>query len=292
MKVALVDADSIVYRCGFAGEVTSLQVSYEDKDGNIGTRGFIPDPDLGSASAQLVAFVKESGCEILDSFKRVDPEPVENVLHSAKHMLEEIKSNTNADKLVVYLSGKDNFRNALATLKPYKGNRDKSTRPAHYDAIRDYLHKYWDAVIVEGEEAEDAISVVVWQKELSNCVVAGIDKDLDQIPGEHYDYVKRVLYTVSDDDAEYAFYKQCLTGDSTDNIGGCYKTGDVKARRLLDGTPRAEWWTAIVETYEESKTKPGCPYADKDALVVALENARLVYLRRSPNEIWSPNPND
>ena len=56
MSTVLIDADSVVYRAGFAGEVTSLQIAYEDKDGAFHTKGFIPDPKLGSARKQLDKF--------------------------------------------------------------------------------------------------------------------------------------------------------------------------------------------------------------------------------------------
>ena len=64
--------------------------------------------------------------------------------------------------------------------------------------------------------------------------------------------------------------------------------GYAKAERLLDATPRDEWWDAIVETYEESKAKPGCPYAHLDATAVAIETAQLVRLRTYRNEVWLP----
>jgi hypothetical protein len=288
MSTVLIDSDSIVYRAGFAGEVTSLQVSYEDKDGVLHSRGFLPDPKLGSARKQLDKFIADTDSTVLDEQKRVDAEPIENVLHSVKHMIQDILNETKSGDYKVFLTGKDNYRDAIATIRPYKGNRDKLARPVHYEAIREYLVRVWGATVVQGCEADDEISVIARNPEYSGCVIASIDKDLDQIPGKHYDFVKRVHYVVTDDDAELCFYRQCLSGDAVDNIPGCFRMGYAKAERLLEATPRNEWWAAIVEAYEASKAIDGCPYVSLDATAVAIETAQLVRLRTYPGELWQP----
>lgn len=288
-KLLLLDTDSIVYRAGFAGQVTSLQVVFEDKEGVLHTRGFLPDPKLGSANKQLKAFIEESGAELLDSTPRVDVEPLENVLHSVKHMIEETIADTKCDSVRVFLTGHTNFRDAIATIRPYKGNRDKLERPVHYEAIREYLIKYWKAEVIEGEEADDRISIIGRQPaHRDKSVIASIDKDLDQIPGMHYDFVKRVSYDVRDDEADFCFYRQCLSGDLVDNVPGCYKIGATKAERILEATPRDEWWTAIVEAYANSQKIEGCPYKEDDPARVAVETAQLVRLRTFENELWEP----
>lgn len=287
----LIDADIICYRAGFAGELRSLQVTYEDKEGNIGTRGFVSD-EKQSANEQLAAFLESSGAELLDKSDRVDPDPIEHVLHSVKHMIQQILLETNTHTPQLFLTGKKNFRDQIATIKPYKGNRVNTPKPFHYAAIREYLVRQWNAQIVEGEEADDRISILARTPAMRDrVVISSIDKDLDQIPGKHYDFVKRVAYDVRDDEAEFMFYRQCLSGDSVDNVPGCFKIGAVKAGRLLEDTPRESWWTAIVSAYEESKTRPGCPYSDLPAATVALETARLVRMRTFDNELWEP-PND
>lgn len=289
MTTVLIDSDACVYRAGFAGQITSQQVVYEDAEGALHTRGFLPDPKLGSANKQVKELLATPGITLLDQTTRVDAEPVENVLHSVKHMIQEIIADTKADIAKVFLTGHTNYRDKIATIRPYKGNRDKLERPAHYDAIREYLVKYWKAEIVEGEEADDAISILARQKGLAGaCIIASIDKDLDQIPGKHYDFIKRVHYDVSDEQAEYFFYRQCLSGDLVDNVPGCYKIGSSKAERILEATPRNEWWEAIVETYADSQKIEGCPYKEDAPARVALETARLVRLRTYPNEMWSP----
>ena len=68
-------------------------------------------------------------------------EPVSYCLHSVKLLLNSIISATKADEYVVYLTGKGNFREEVAVTLPYKGNRDVSHKPDHFDAISEYLIK-------------------------------------------------------------------------------------------------------------------------------------------------------
>lgn len=256
MLTALIDSDSVVYKSGFAGQKT---VVHELPDG--------------------------------DSIEEIIAEPVENILHTVKLALEGIMEATGADwPPRVFLTGKENYRDKIATIRPYKGNRDKLKRPVHYQAIRDYLVKFWGAEVVEGEEADDRISILARTPEFHDkCVIASIDKDLDQIPGKHWDFLKQVSYDVREDEAEFVFYRQALSGDSVDNVPGCYNVGLAKAERLLNDTPRKAWWDAIVSSYEASKGIPGCPYADRLARDVAIETAQLVRLRTYDGEIWRPN---
>jgi hypothetical protein len=208
------------------------------------------------------------------------------VLHSVKLNLEKIL--VHADKHQVFLTGKGNYRNEIAKQRPYKGNRDKLHRPVHYDAIRAYLVEYWGAIVVEDEEADDRIAILAREARHEPILVCSIDKDLDQIPGKHYDFMKDVLYDVSEEQAEFVFYRQCLSGDSVDNIPGCFKVGHVKAEKILNDTPKESWWNKIVETYEQSKRRDDCPYKNESAESVALETARLVRLRTFPGELWQP----
>lgn len=222
----------------------------------------------------------------------VEAEPVANALHNAKVQIEEILSATRADAYVGYLSGSKNFRNAIAKLKPYKGNRDPSHKPVHYAALREYLVDRWGAKVTDGIEADDALSIEA--RDGGAVVIASIDKDLDQIPGHHYNYLRKEFYAVSVKEAEMFFYRQVLTGDRVDNIGGCWKVGQVKAAKILDGYNNAsvpnwrEIWLRVIDCYKESQFVPGCPYTELEAADVALENAQLVKLQEYEGHIWQP----
>ena len=134
-------------------------------------------------------------------------------------------------------------------------------------------------------------------------VVATIDKDLDQIPGDHYDYRQHVFYDVNIFDAEMFFWKQCITGDSTDNIPGCYRVGDGKAAKILDawsedydGDPffdadawRRYLWDNIVELYGQVMANNPDRYPEgMGAREAALETARLVHMMHYDHQLWTP----
>jgi hypothetical protein len=124
-------------------------------------------------------------------------------------------------------------------------------------------------------------------------VVATIDKDLDQIEGEHWDYMKHVSYAVSSWTATFWFYKQILTGEQTDNIPGCYKCGPIKADKLLaDAYTEKDLWHEVLRAYHSAAALPNYPWGDKDPADIALEQARLVYLQREEGELWSPPGED
>lgn len=177
------------------------------------------------------------------------------------------------DKWQLYLTGSNNFRKEIATSYPYKGNRT-TPKPEYLPAVRDHLVQKWGAIITEGQEADDAIAIEA-TKFGDNCVMISIDKDFRQIPGNHYNFVKREHFYVTPEDGLRFLYKQILMGDNTDNIIGLYGIGPKKADKMLEEcTTEQEMYNVAVEAYENEER--------------VIENARLLYLRRKENELWLP----
>jgi hypothetical protein len=122
-------------------------------------------------------------------------------------------------------------------------------------------------------------------------IIATIDKDLDQIPGPHYNYLKQVFYSQLEDAARLFFFQQCLSGDPTDGIPGCWKVGEGKAAAFISKHARRSdglIWEGICREYAASQKVAGCPYVGSDPSAVALETARLVYLQQKEGELWNP----
>jgi len=176
---------------------------------------------------------------------------------------------------VFYLTGKGNFRNEVAVTAPYKGNRKTKDRPILLSVLRDYAIDMWDAVVVEGEEADDAIATAASTAFLNDHpIMVSIDKDFDQVEGLHYNFVKREEYFVSTDQGMKSFYKQILTGDTIDNIIGVDGIGAGGAEDLI-GNCRKE--TDMWDICE-----------DQLGYDRALENARILWLRRRAGQMWLP----
>jgi len=284
-RLALVDVDGMIYYAGAAGEIRHYEVVFEDKDGNISEGSF-------DTAAEIKEYLAErEGVEVIDRELIITPEPVEYSLKILKNKLEEIQSRYGTN-MRVYIKGNGvNFRDTVYTVKEYKGNR-QTIKPVHYDAMVEYLKKYWDAIPVDGKEVDDEVALQA--REASKpTVICSPDKDLDQIPGLHWNYTKSVEYHMDPLEAEMFFWQQVLSGDNADNIGGCWKVGEGKAEKMI-----AEWfdeeytqkqiWEAIVETYEASRDMPTCPYKDMTAYDVALQTARAVWMQNRRNVLWTP----
>jgi len=172
-----------------------------------------------------------------------------------------------------YLTGKDNFRNEIATTAPYKGNRS-APKPKHLQLIRDYLVSAWDFKVSEGQEADDSIAIAHVENEYKS-IIASIDKDFLQLRGNHWNFVKKEMTVVSEEEALKNFYRQVLTGDRVDNIIGLKGIGPVKADKILrECESAAEMYSACVQAYGSTER--------------VIENCRLLWLRREANQLWQP----
>jgi 5'-3' exonuclease len=179
------------------------------------------------------------------------------------------------DSWGMHLTGKNNFRYKIATTVPYKGNRVDKPKPKHLAFLRSYLVKEWGASISEGEEADDTIAIEA-TKLGDNCVIVSLDKDLDQIVGWHYNFVKRLGYYITPEEALVKLYTQMITGDAADNIKGLFRVGPVKAAKIIgDTTNELELYNKVLEAYEGDAER-------------VLENAQLLFLRRYEGQVWTP----
>jgi 5'-3' exonuclease len=116
----------------------------------------------------------------------------------------------------------------------YKANR-KTAKPEFYLEGRKYLIDNYNAVGISGLEADDICnSLAVIHKD---ATIAHIDKDLDMIPGSHYNYIKNISYEVTEKDAKLHKLKMLLKGDSADNILTLRGIGEKKADKIINASP-------------------------------------------------------
>lgn len=178
--------------------------------------------------------------------------------------------------LETYLTGVGNFRYDIAKTAPYKGNRRDVVKPTNLPQAREHLVQRWGAIVSQGEEADDLIGIASANNDPETTVVATIDKDMMQLPSWNWNFVKNEWKYVGKDEGNKFFYTQILTGDRADAIQGIHRVGPVKAAKILEGlTTEEELYKACVEAYEGDTER-------------VLENARLLWLRRYPNELWGP----
>lgn len=158
-----------------------------------------------------------------------------------------IRQHCLTDKMLIAVKGSGNFRQDI--YPQYKQNRkeldDELRKALSYG--HEYMCDYHGAVRADGMEADDLVSI--WAREAwsmgQDYTVVGIDKDLLQIPGNHYNFAKSTHSYVDPDGAYTHLMRQCLTGDSTDNIPGIKGVGPKKSERILAGVPVDRQWNRV-----------------------------------------------
>ena len=188
----------------------------------------------------------------------------------ADQMSQDILADTGATSYSVFLTGTGNFRREIAP--SYKANRPDN-RPAHWQAVREFLVTQHKAQICNGYEADDEMGIQQ-DKIGGTTVICSIDKDLLQIPGKHYNFVKKVFQEVTPDEGLKFLYLQSLIGDRSDNIVGVPGIGPVKANQALAELLPEEW-------YDKCRAM----YSDDERYHL---NMQLLYIWQKPNDKWLP----
>ena len=185
--------------------------------------------------------------------------------------VDRIKARLNVDEVVYCVTDyEENFRKQLD--KDYKSNRRGTRKPVGYKALLDWVREEMKGVIRPRCEADDSLGILATTPEnIGNCIIVSDDKDLKTIPGQLYRPSNDELMTITQEDADYFFYTQTLTGDATDNIPGLKGVGPKTAEKLLGNRPH---WGAV----EQAFIKAGQTKED------AIHQARLVRILR--HEDW------
>ena len=271
--VALIDGDEILYKVGFASEHMWYYI-YDDKDEYLFKLLY---------KKQAVEYCKKNPTH------RFKPEiivaPAEDAISNLHTIINNILEDLNTSKCRIFLNGKDNFREKLATLQPYKGNRNDSRKPVHFDLIKETLIEEYFAEVVDGFESDDAMAI----HQSEDTIICTQDKDLDMVPGYRYNISKREVYKISEIEAMRSFYGQLVQGDSTDNIPGIAGIGKVTAERLFKKcTDDLQCFEIVLTEYNKAIRK-----LDKNPLFmcgalsgIILEIGNLLWMLRSNEDKW------
>lgn len=184
----------------------------------------------------------------------------------AEDLVDQILVNTEATEYHLYLTGKNNFR--YTVYPEYKAHRPKE-KPFWLEKIRQYLIANFNAEVIDGQEADDAMGIA----QTNDTIICSIDKDLLMIPGHHYNFVKDEFTEIDDYQGLLNFYTQCLMGDRADNIKGIEGVGVKRAEKILkDRLTEKEMFDAVRDAYGN----------DEEFIM----NAKVLWIRRQPNEDW------
>lgn len=181
----------------------------------------------------------------------------------------------NATEYELWLSGGVNERKSIDP--KYKANREGKPQPVHREALKEAAVLEWNAKITDGIEADDALATEQSLSEYLGTTICSIDKDLMQVPGYHYNFVKDEHVLVSPLDGLRSFYRNLLIGDNADNITGVAGIGVVKAKRYIDLLDNEEEMFSVVSDLYDSRKR-------------LLINCELMWLHRKEGEWFNKRP--
>ena len=188
-------------------------------------------PKLGSSRTALVdGDIVAYKAAVLTEANGGDELDAEELTHG---VLRDWVDRSTCKRIIVCLSKGRGYR--YDAWPEYKANRKAKPSPEYRSFCIDVLCKSYKTAAVDGLEADDVIGIAATNGKVENPVIVSIDKDLEQIPGWHFNPGKDefpVRKTV--EEADYCFYTQWLTGDSSDGYAGIPGCGPVKAKKILE----------------------------------------------------------
>lgn len=158
-----------------------------------------------------------------------------------------------ATRMIVALSDSENWRKGI--LPTYKANRKGLVRPMVLAETRQYLRDTYEVYQRPRLEGDDILGILLTHPTLipGKKICVSLDKDLQTIPGRHYNNGKpeEGVFEVTEAAADRYHLLQTLTGDTTDNYSGCTGVGPKAAQAFLD----APYITTLVEDVVKSTGK-------------------------------------
>lgn len=176
---AVIDLDFVKHAVACAGEKRSIIATHKST-GN--TKEFSNRTEFwgrGKKGGWLEELNKSRDSPFTpDEFEVEDvqtPEPIANVLHSAKSMTKSLQGICKADKVKYFIGEGESFRVERSTLLKYKGNRDNLIKPVLMPEVVEYLKKTFKPEVITRLEVDDVIVMEAYNKPDHFCYV--IDKD-------------------------------------------------------------------------------------------------------------------
>lgn len=224
-RIALIDADSVLYAVALGAEAVSKGT------GDHGDDEWVQIKDGQECYREIVS------------------------------KLENLVQAVGAETAIICLSptGVSSFRSTL--LPTYKQNRAGFRRPELLKPLQAMIQERrpFGTLAVRGLEADDVCGIAATSlggAALRTPVIVSIDKDMQSIPGLLYSWLhkERGVVEISEAEATRAHLYQTLIGDTVDNYTGCPGMGPKKAAALLDAHADATgWvrWSAILDCFKK-----------------------------------------
>lgn len=166
-----------------------------------------------------------------------------DALASFTNHLESILEKVGTRDVLIAFSDSKNWRKDI--LPTYKANRSGVRKPMLLRFLREVAYERYPCLTIETLEGDDVLGLEATKGD--DTIICSIDKDFKTIPGKHYNFGRDEFFEITPEEADYWHMVQTLTGDATDNYGGCPGIGPKTAEKILAG--KNDLWSAVTTAY-------------------------------------------
>lgn len=194
-KIALIDADSILYSA-FYGNKVADEVTGEPKK--------------------------------VDGKFVIVPKTDEEIMESLDGIFYNIFKEGQFTHYIIFVRGDNCKRDRIIFNSEYKANRIKEI-PEKWEFTKNYAVEKWKANVVNDIEVDDAIRICSLR--VPNSHIVAIDKDLLWLVGDNFNWRKNEWTKVDKYQEEEYLAKSMIVGDTVDNIKGLPGKGEAYCKR-------------------------------------------------------------
>ena len=169
----------------------------------------------------IIAYRCAASCEPTKNKPQLESR--DDAINRLERLMQDVVHDTLASSYRCFLGGSNNFRKSIAPT--YKANRT-TVIPTWLTDCKQYLVEHWNAELADNCEADDLLGITQTELASDESIICSIDKDLLQVPGWHYNFVKLEQQKVTEHQGWVNFFTQMILGDKSDNVMGY----DGKAR--------------------------------------------------------------
>lgn len=313
-KTAVIDLDLYKYHAAAAGESRSVLITHKNtgRTLELPTRTDFYGHHLKRSGGKLAEINRNRTSPFTwDEFEYLDiqrAEPIENVLHTARIMVEKDLKLSGAENYLAFLGEGESFRVGLSTIQKYK-DRENLLKPLLLDEVSEYLKKKFKAEIVTQIENDDRVVIecfkrperfaLIEDKDFWGCPIKVWDRNQQErgiVNCNKFGHLFLDLKNKVRGEGRIFFYWQCCASDKTDgyaaNSASEKRWGDKSAyNALVNCKNDKEALEALVAVYKMLYPAPKVIEGwrgDKfeiDWLYVASENWHLARMLRTKKEL-------
>ena len=156
--------------------------------------------------------------------------------------------------VITFNGSKGNFRKKITPV--YKANRKRQDLPPLLHELHDYVKDNYNSVYGYGVETDDLVAKnwheIQEQLGREEVLICSIDKDYKQFNCLIWNYHKKILLDISQQEALYNFYEQMITGDTADNVNYFKGKGKKFAQNYYKGcTTKYQYTKKLYQLFQQ-----------------------------------------